>query len=259
MMSKKKYFTLAVIVIILGVAAIWFAQRPAEKEIIEEKISDPGRFIVANPFDLTQIQGFSKYRSCEGHDYRYPTLTGEMEAAPRSMKHYVVAKQEFRGTIDRVNAFAPFDGKISEVRDEISSGSEVWLTPNQPGASGWRFVFFHLTLDENIQEDASVTAGQHIGTAYLRRGPDGTTDNFDIALRFLRPMRQPAVDAPFNHAAQNVLDEYKKYGVNADDFIISKEERDIRPCLISSERNGPDITFPPGRMADDYVWLVPPI
>jgi len=213
------------------------------------------RFITANPLNLKQIQGFSKYRSCVGHDYRAPTLAGEMEKSPRSMKHYVVVKPEFRGTIDKVDAFAPFDGEISVVKNELYSGSQVWLTPNLRRALKWQFIFFHITLDKGLQNGTKVTVGQHIGTAYLKRGPDGTTDNFDIGLKFTQPMRRPAVDALFGHARQSVVEEYAKYGVRVDDLIISEGDRDLSPCPLSSRYDGPDVTFPHSMLADDYVWL----
>ncbi|MEK7132259.1 MAG: hypothetical protein AAB833_01955 [Patescibacteria group bacterium] len=213
------------------------------------------KFITTNPFDLAQIKGFSKYRSCEGHDYRYPSITGEMEATPRSMKHYVVVKEMFRGTVDQIDVFAPFNGKISNVEDEFIGGSQVWLAPNQGGTYDWQFVFFHLKLDEDKQKGVSVSAGEHIGTANLRREHIGTTDNFDFALRLMRPLRQPAVDAPFNYATQELLAEYSTYGITIDNLIISKEERDARPCQISPNTEGTDIRFPTGIMADDYVWL----
>lgn len=241
-------FTVVVILISLSVAVSRLVHRPTPERISE-------RFITSNPFQLTQIQGFSKYRSCEGHDYRAPSVTGESEATPRSMKHYVKVKPEFRGTVDRVYAFAPFDGEISDVENEVSSnGSQVWLTPNSKGASRWHFIFFHIELDKNLKQGSTVKAGQLIGTAYLAGG----ADNFDIALKFTQPIRRPAIDTPFNHVTQEVLDEYAKYGISAGDLIISKEERNASPCPLSSKHEGSDVFFLSNSTVDNYVWLTPP-
>ncbi|MBI4135137.1 hypothetical protein HY477_00150 [Candidatus Uhrbacteria bacterium] len=248
MRKKIILIALAVVVIGFGVIVSRLARLPNE-EIMAE------RFITANPLDLKQIQGFSKYRSCVGHDYRSSTLAGEMEKTPRSMKHYVIVKPEFRGTVDKVDAFAPFDGEISVVENDLSSGSQVWLTPNPRRALKWQFVFFHITLDNGLQKGTKVAAGQHIGKAYLKRGSDDTTDNFDMGLKFTQPMRRPAVDVLFGHATQSVVEEYNKYGIDIDDLIISEGDRDLNPCPLSSRYDGPDVTFPHGMMADDYVWL----
>lgn len=252
-MSRLKKIILILFIIIVIIVGFGFAMSRLTQAPTQERISE--RFITAHPFNLAQIQGLSKYRSCEGHDYRAPTMTGETEATPRSMKHYVKVKPEFAGTVDKVEVFAPFDGKISAVKDEESSGSQVWLTPDSRGVSQWQFVFFHITLDKSLKKGSVVTAGQRIGAAYLLRDGGGKGDNFDIALKFTQPARRPAVDAPFNHATQKVLDEYAKYGVNASDLIISKEERDNRPCPLSSKHEGPDVFFLPNSAEDDYVWL----
>src|SRR3989344_44974 len=114
MVMVKKIASTVVVVIVLGFGgmSVWFAGGVNDEEATR-------RFITANPLDITQIDGFSKYRSCMGHDFRAPDLSGEVEATPRSMKHYVMVKPEFHGTIDKVSAFAPFDGIISVVDDDL--------------------------------------------------------------------------------------------------------------------------------------------
>src|SRR3989338_11524271 len=218
------------------------------------------KFITSNPLDLSQISGFSKYRSCAGHDYRGPVATtGKMEDTPRSMKHYVKVRSDLQGKNGIVKAMAPFDGKIFKVDNDFGGpgDQQIWLTPNSISPRQWHFVFFHINLKEGLKKGSAVKAGDLIGTANLRRGPDNITSNFDIAVKFTRPMHRPAIDAPFNHASQNVLDEYKKYGVSANDFIITEKERDAVACKVDPTINygGPDAYFARETSPGDYLWL----
>ncbi|MBI2607603.1 MAG: hypothetical protein HYW51_02140 [Candidatus Doudnabacteria bacterium] len=247
--KKSVIIVLGLVVAVFVSLSVYFSQAPSETKASE-------RFITANPVDLAQIEAFSKYRSCEGHDFRAPHLTtAEIEATPSSMKHYVKAKPEFRGTVDQVKAMAPFDGKIYKIYDEGPSDQQVWLTPHAVSPQQWQFVFFHIALRDGLKQGSAVTAGQVIGTANLKRGPDGGTDNFDLAVKFTRPLHRPAIDAPFNHATQAVLDEYRAYGIEPEDFIISEEYRSAHDCPRSDWADeGPFIYFAPGG-PDDYVWL----
>lgn len=216
-------------------------------------------FITANPLDLSQIEALSKYRSCAGHDYRAPRLDGRTEATARSMKHYVKVKPEFRGTVDKISAFAPFDGVISVIDDDLGGpgDQQIWLTPDRRSPRQWQFIFFHINLRPGLEKGSTVKAGELIGTASLRRGPDAATDNFDIALKFTRPMHRPAIGAPFVHMSKNVLEEYARYGVNANALHISEEERDRAACTIDPNVNfgGPDAYFAREGMPGDYFWL----
>lgn len=254
-LKKVALITLAVAVGGFAVMTVWFSKAPTAEEISK-------KFIVANPLDLAQIESLSKYRSCMGHDFRAPDLSGETEATPRSMKHYVRVKPEFRGTIDKVSAFAPFDGEISVLDDDLGGvgDQQVWLTPDIKSPRQWHFVFFHLSLKPGLKKGSVVKAGGLIGTANLKHGPEQATDNFDIAVKFTRPMHRPAIDAPFNHATQSVLSEYKTYGVNADDLIISEVERDAAACPIDPnvDFGGRDAYFSRETSPNDYVWLKSP-
>ncbi|MBI4065895.1 hypothetical protein HY412_01750 [Candidatus Kaiserbacteria bacterium] len=254
MIGLKKIVLIAVAAIVFGFGGmtVWFAQEVNDEEVARS-------FITSNPLDLSQIKGFSKYRSCMGHDFRATNLLGQKEATPRSMKHYVMTKPEFSGTTDKVSAFAPFDGVISVVDDDLGGpgDQQIWLTPNSISPRQWHFVFFHINLKQELGKGSKVKAGDLIGTANLRRGPDISTNNFDIAIKFTRPFHRPAIDAPFNHITQNVLDEYAKYGVSASDFIIPEKERDANDCKIDPSINygGPDAYFSRNTSVGDYLWL----
>ena len=251
-LKKLVFAIIAVIALGFGGMSVWFAQDVSYEEAAR-------RFITVNPLDLSQIEGFSKYRSCMGHDFRAPSLSGEKESTPRSLKHYVMVKPKFHGTVDKVSAFSPFDGTISVIDDDLGGpgDQQIWLTPDSISPRQWHFVFFHINLKEGLKKGSAVKAGDLIGTANLRRGPDNITSNFDIAVKFTRPMHRSAIDAPLNHAVQNVLDEYREYGVSANDFIIPEKERDAVACQIDPNVNygGPDAYFARETSPGDYLWL----
>ncbi|HEY4499559.1 MAG TPA: hypothetical protein VJH70_00285 [Candidatus Paceibacterota bacterium] len=240
--------------------AVGFSYLPTSTEINQQ-------FITANPVDLEQIAAFSQYRSCAGHDYRPPTVTtGELEKTPRSMKHYIKAKPEYRGTQDRVSVFAPFDGEIFLIDNDLGGpgDQQIWLTPDTHHPASprhWQFVFFHINLNPSLREGMRVTAGQKIGTANLARGPEYASDNFDFAVKFTRPMHQPAVDEVFSHMTPDVVTEYKRYGITPDKLIIAEAYRDLHDCpLLPRKQNVPGqdpdtIYFPPEAGAGEYIFL----
>ena len=256
---KNRWKKIKIILIIFGVLFLGGAGVIAVKSFSPLAPEMLGRrFITSNPLDISQIAGFSKYRSCAGHDFRNPAAaTGKKESAPRSMKHYVKVRQDLRGKNGVVKALAPFDGKISEIDIDMGGpeDQQVWLTPDSINPEQWHFVFFHIDLDDGLKEGSVVKAGQLIGAANLARGPEGATDNFDIAVKITRPMRTPAVDAPFAHMSRSVLDEYAKYGITESNTIISEKERDASPCPTVSGGDGPDIFFPSQWSAEDIVWM----
>ena len=250
------------VVIVLAFAgmATWFSYVPNTEEISSQ-------FITAHPIDLSQVAAFSQYRSCAGHDFRHPMVaTGEREKTPRSLKHYVKAKPEFRGSLDKVGVFAPFDGQVSEIDDDAGSpgDQQIWLTPetkNPASPRQWQFVFFHINLDPSLREGSTVAAGQRIGWANLARGPDRATDNFDIAMKFTRPLHQPAVDEVLTHMSPQVLADYEKYGITPDKLVISETYRDAHDCpVLSAGPTGPEydqrtIYFPPEAGSQEYIFL----
>ena len=243
------------VIVFFIVMGIKYSGSPTKEELNE-------KFIVVNPLDLNQIRGFSKYRSCAGHDYRGPTVEGPKELTPRSMKHYIKVKEELVGKNGVVKALAPFDGKISNIEkrdpERKPYDQQIWLTPDTDDPASprqWHFIFFHVDLNDDLKEGSPVKAGQVIGTAYMTRGAENKTDNFDMAVKFTRPMSVPAIDIPFNHATDEVLAEYKKYGVNLSDMVISKEYRDKNLCPTTGESLAGDVYFPPSSDPDDYVFL----
>lgn len=219
------------------------------------------RFIVSNPLNLSQIAAFSKYRSCAGHDYRGPVAgTGKKEDTPRSMKYYIKVKPDLSGKNGIVEVRAPFDGKIYGIYDDFGGpgDQQIWLTPESISPRQWHFVLFHIALAKNLKEGSLIKAGQLIGTANLTRGPENKTDNFDMAVKFTRPLRRPAIDAPFSHMAKDILDEYAQYGITEFNTVISKERRDLELCPTIPKPvwgDGDDVYFSPQWSPDDIIWL----
>lgn len=248
-----------VVVAAVGMA-IGFSYPVTQKEIAQ-------RFITANPVDLSQIEAFSQYRSCAGHDHRHPTVqTGTFEKTPRSMKHYIAVKPEFRGTVDKVVAFAPFDGEISNIDNDRGGpgDQQIWLTPDSDNPASprqWQFIFFHISLDPSLREGSRLTAGQRIGSANLARGPERATGNFDMAMGFTRPLHQPAGDEVFTHMMPPVLAEYAKYDITPERLVIAEEYRDAHDCPLLSqapaglEYDSDTIYFPPQAGSGEYVFL----
>ena len=242
------------IVLVFAIMGIVFSYPPTQDELNR-------KFIVANPLDLTQIRALSKYRSCAGHDYRGPRVVGKKEATPRSMKHYIKVREDLTGKNGVVKAIAPFDGIISTIEKRDAErqpyDQQVWLSPDADSAipRQWHFVFFHIDLNDNLVEGSRVQAGQVIGTAYMTRGPEGKTDNFDMAVKFTRPMAVPAIDLPLAHATDDVLAQYNAYGITLDDLVISEEYRDQNTCPTTGESLGGDVYFLPTSDPKDYVYF----
>ena len=210
------------------------------------------KFIVANPFDLSQASVISKFRSCVGHDYSGMNSDGKRETK-RSMKHYIDAINSLKGTSGQIKVFAPFNGTIMNIEQDFAGfegkqrGIQVWLS--NPNNDGWLFVFFHVDLLSSLKKGSEVKAGELIGYANVDGG-----ENFDITLKkFVFPSFDPStfdeekkpesmvegsanvLTSPFLHMSPEVLKQYQNKGLKVDDFIISKSSRDAKQCECIDE------------------------
>lgn len=257
-MLKKLRWLLIVPVLILVFFVVMIIKYSGP--LSQEELND--KFIKMNPLDLSQIKGFSKYRSCAGHDFRGPLVTtGKKESAPRSMKHYIKVKEELMGKNNVIKAIAPFDGKITNIvsweEKSDPDDMEIWLTPdNSSKERSWNFIFFHIDLKDDLKKGSKVKAGEIIGTAYMTRGKENSTDNFDMAVKFMRPMKPPAIDIPFAYFDDNVMAEYQKYGATLKNLEISKEYRDQNPCPTTGEAQLGDVFFPATSDPNDFIYLL---
>ncbi len=228
---------------------------PENSEVIEatkpEKIRDD-RFIVANPFDLSQISAISKFRSCVGHDYSGFNADGEQETQ-RSMKHYLNGINSVVGSSTKAKVYAPFDGKIIYIDEDFASfegkqrGQQIWLSGKSTG--DWIFVFFHIDLLEPITKGTEVKAGQHIGYANFENAP-----NIDITLKKSGFFGPYTIESPFLRMSLEVVQQYANKGLKFEDFIVSKSVRDSKPCPCSGEY----CSFPsnsPENNPEDWVMI----
>ncbi len=207
-------------------------EEPAESDY-EIVLNSNSKFIVANPFDLSQVSAISKFRSCVGHDYSGYNAYKERETQ-RSMKHYINGISSVVGSSDKVKVYAPFDGKIVYIDDDFASfegkqrGQQIWLSGSSTG--GRVFVFFHVDLLSSITEGIEVEAGQHIGYANLNNSP-----NFDIALKKAGNIGPHTFESPFLYVGVEVANQYEAIGIDLDYLIISKSARDLEPCSCIGE------------------------
>lgn len=207
---------------------------------------DSAKFITANPIDLTEIKRISKFRSCVGHDSMAQSITGEDEPF-RSMKHYLDSGNFILGSAKKVKAIAPFDGKIELIIDEDFGGNNI-LMYSEDTPDGWYFSFFHTDLLPGFTEGSEVKAGQVIGY----QNPQVTF--FDVAVRTfinkatskpftvdeMRKLKsssdtdlssiQHTYSSMFEHMSDEVLEEFRSYGITKDNSTFTKTQRDTDPC-----------------------------
>ena len=160
------------------------------------------------------------------------------------MKHYIIANKQLIGARDTVKIFAPFDGKITEVRE--SDGKQIFISANKDPK--WNFIFFHTSPLSDIQVGTTVKAGQLIGQGYMREW-----DSFDIAFKQFS-FKGEIFDSPFMHMSNEVLKEYELRGVTIKNVIIPKEFRDNNSCPIRGIIDGEE-AFTGETEKDDFVTL----
>ena len=113
--------------------------------------------------DIKYVDRISKFRSGAGHDYSYEAsiiAAGfyELETDPsennRSMKHYFLFEKRYRGNITTIPIYAPFDGIIHRVSNEVQEGDDtdkqVWIRSNaQPD---YYLIIHHVNLSETFPQ-----------------------------------------------------------------------------------------------------------
>lgn len=192
------------------------------------------RIATALHLDLAQVDRMTRLRSGFGHDYSQGT-----DEACRSLKHYFV----FRRDVDWANVTvrAPASGVLVNVSTESNGlGAQVWLAPSD--APAFRFIHFHVVLDDGIAQGSRVASGQRIGRhvgnqtaddlAVLVNTPDG--------VRFLSYGDVLTDDAFAPFAARNVT---------RADLAIPREWRDAHPMTCDGER------FTGGDTSRDWLEL----
>lgn len=203
-------------------------------------LPEPEKFITANPVNLKQIAGISKFRSCQGHEYSGKGPEGIVESN-RSMKHYIAPTDELRDQLNKIEIFAPFDGELVFVLPE-SKGSQIMLSPN--GKKNWGLFIFHVDRLEGIKVGSELKAGQLIGHANVKDRHD-----FDIALTYtngslivenvakllrgspILPLpKDDYLASAFDYMTKEVRAEFMEAGFKLEDMQYSREHRDKNRC-----------------------------
>lgn len=196
--------------------------------------------IVTNFTELDKIEKISKYRSCAGHT----TVPQDEREMKRSMKHYFWVKPQYLGD-NTVKIYAPYDGFVTAVREDREEGleGEIWIVPKDmfvilPPIGRWTFSVQHINIREGLKRGSEVKAGELIG--YAAVAAEGNRDTFDIiyakgalSAKTIDNWRGPFtdLDSIFNHMNEDVFAQYRTKGViSKDEAIITKEERDQKPC-----------------------------
>lgn len=221
----------------------------------------PSDFLITHNFvDMTQVNGFSKLRSCEGHR-NMPQYTDEPNS---SFKHYMYFNVErIPHSNNQVKIFAPFDGYIvhplSQGITVVPASSKFpWWPFNQ-----WRFnVEPAHTLSQYDGVINKVKAGDLIG--YFNDDRLGKAEgeapivlDLIVGVTAIPPHFKDGngepwkkMDSVFRYMSNEVFEEYKIAipGVTSrEDLIIPREWRETHPCKYRLE-GGP--YFDGGRPED---------
>lgn len=244
---------LLLIVIAESFVKLYYVNSPA--------LPKPPKIITANPVDLSQIIGFSKFRSCSGHDFSGKNDQGIIESG-RSMKMYVIPDDSLKDKLHVIKIYAPFDGKIAFMFQEGGADRQpsyqIYVqSAKQPD---YALNFFHTDPLPGTKIGNKVNAGQLLAYAHVRGAAD-----FDIAFHRLDsgvlvqdigglfgmpflPLPKYDYLMPFtNFLSPKVAAEYKAAGFNLDNMTISKQYRDKHACDFNAQPVDSDYQFLSGR------------
>lgn len=204
----------------------------------------PPPILISNLVDLDKIEKISRYRSCAGH----VTVPQDQRETKRNMKHYFWVKPEYQKA-NAVELYAPFDGFVTDIRDEPELGleGEIAIVPKNmfaflPPIGRWSFSIQHIYVHKDLRRGSEVKAGDFIGYAASDQRVGGSFDvvyaRFGFPLKKIDNWTAPFkdLDSIFNHMSDEVFAEYQNKGVaSKEDFFISKEHRDQNPCQYDGE------------------------
>jgi len=170
------------------------------------------KLVTAEFTDLSMIDSISKFRSGAGHDFSYDEIfqhdgvyfgATDSSEPDSSMKHYYAPIEAYKGDQSTVPIYAPFDGTITRVSEEVweddtsIANKRIEITSTEDPS--YIVVIFHVNLDDrypqslndwpaevwwnHYPDDTSyvsdvVSAGELLGYADMR----GDRHNFDVAI-----------------------------------------------------------------------------
>lgn len=255
MKKVLKIIGLVILIALVGFGVVmWFWMRPV---INFEESKVPKDLITSQFIDLDGVYMISKFRSGAGHDYSHGALDSE---TCRSMKHYFnTSKYQVNGrplrsqpteTEPNINIYAPFDGKITDVRAE-HIGTQIHIASNK---YPYYIRIFHMDLLPEFKKGTEVKSGQLIGTI-------GPRDGTDFAVE-ANTLKGTVYLSMFEVMTDSVFEPFAKMGFKREDFIVSKEYRDAHPfkCggVQTNSLNKADETFQHEKnrsWTEDFVYL----
>ncbi len=226
----------------------------------------PKDFLITKNFiDLNQVQRFSKFRSCNGHQ----TVDQYSDEPVSNMQHYIPTLASIDP--DKIGIYAPFDGYILgsapfTLADEgvtmIPASGIPWWPFNQ-----WRFAMNHTHVLPQFQDPPIhfVKAGTLVGyvNSLDRYGQRLKGTQVRMGVIAIPPMFKNGngepykkLDSVFKYMSDEVFAQYQVAipGLKSrEDMIISKEYRLAHPCKF--KQGGPNFSdnppyFDTGRVED---------
>lgn len=230
--------------------------------LVSLKINEnqPPPILVTDFVDFDKIARISKFRSCAGH----VTVPQDERESKRSMKHYFEVKPEFNKN-QTVGIYSPYDGFVTVLRSAPEEGleGEIWIAPKRklvmaPPFGIWQFSVQHIEVKKGLKMGSEVKAGELIGYAAFSGSRIPT---FDIVYGKMASPSAPKkidnwnspfsdLDSIFYHMSDEVLAQFQQKGINLENIIVSKEERDSNPCTYRDQ--GPYFA---GDSQDNWVKL----
>lgn len=211
--------------------------------------------LVVNFVDINKVRRISKFRSCAGHT----TVPQDGREMKRNMKHYITLYPEYNKE-NFVEIYAPYDGYIALVFGE----EEIWIAPKRRSllnilpVNQWMFSVTHVKPKEGLKWGDKVKAGELIGYGTFLLNEPGTP-SFDAVYGKMSippkkvdnwPSPYGDLDSTFNHTSAEVLAQYEQKGLTLENLIMSKDERDRKPCTYRDA--GP---YFENEGSDDWVEL----
>ena len=243
---------------ILGGARVELMATTIHPELIESHITNP-----------LMVREISKFRSGAGHDFSYDagfTYGGEYFGATdstepaSSMKHYYAPFSEFSGNQTTIPIYAPFDGQITRVTEEVDDDDSSIVNKRIEITSAanpdYTAILFHVNLDNDYPQiindwpaalwplhqpdDPSyvtdtVVAGDLLGYADMR-----TSNDFDVAILFAATVTEKYWVSIYDLMPDLLFEHYENRGAIRSQMKISKADRAANPITWWGSRNDGD-------------------
>ena len=214
--------------------------------------------------NLDMIEELSKFRSSAGHDYSYDAAfqfggvyfgATDSSEPDSSMKHYYVPRDLYKGDQSTVPIYAPFDGTITRVSEEVweddvsIANKRIEITSSND--SSYIVVLFHVNLDEDYPQSLndwpaavwwnhhaddpsyltdSVSAGDLLGYADMR----GDRHNFDVAVLHEVSATEKYWVSLFDLMPDTLFEHYTRRGVDRTELSFTKAYRLANPISESA-------------------------